>query len=50
MVDADAQNLGIESFEALELCFIGRYLGGSDRGPGKGEKCQYHIFALIVAQ
>ncbi len=46
MVDADAQDLGIESCEAVKLGFVGRYLVGSDRGPGKGEKRQYHVFAL----
>jgi hypothetical protein len=43
MVDADAQDLDIESCEAVELCLVGRYLIGSDRGPGQGEKSEHHI-------
>ncbi len=50
MVDADAQDLGIESREAVKLGFVGRYLVGSDGGPGKGEKRQYHVFALKPAE
>jgi len=50
MVYADAQNLGIESCEAVKLGLVGRYLIGSDGGPGKRKKCQHHIFALIAAE
>lgn len=50
MVDADAQDLGIESCEAFKLGFVGRYLVGSNGGPGKGEKRQYHVFALKLAE
>lgn len=50
MVDADAQDLGIESCEAVKLGFVGRYLVGSDGRPGKREKCQHHIFSLKPAE
>jgi hypothetical protein len=50
MVDADAQDLGIESCEAVKLGFVGRYLVGSDRRPGKGKKRQHHIFSLKPAE
>jgi hypothetical protein len=50
MVDADAQDLGIESCEAFKLGFVGRYLVGSDGRPRKGEKCQHHIFAPKPAE
>jgi hypothetical protein len=50
MVDADAQDLGIESCEAFKLGFVGRYLVGSDGSPRKGEKRQYHIFSLKPAE
>jgi len=50
MVDADAQDLGIESCEADKLCFVGRYLVGSDGRPGKGKKRQHHIFASKPAE
>jgi hypothetical protein len=50
MVDADAQDLGIEPCEAVKLGFVGRYLVGSDGRPGKREKRQYHVFALKPAE
>jgi len=50
MIYADAQNLGIESCEAIELGFVRRYLIGSNRRPGKRKKCQHNIFILIAAQ
>jgi hypothetical protein len=50
MIDADAQDLGIESCEAVKLGFVGRYLVGSDGCPGKREKRQYHVFASQPAE
>jgi hypothetical protein len=50
MVDADAQNLGIKPCEAVKLCFVGRYLVGSDGSPRKREKRQYHVFTLKPAE
>jgi hypothetical protein len=50
MVDADAQDLGIESLEAVKLGFVGRYLIGSDGRPGKREKRQHHGFTLKLAE
>ena len=50
MVYADTQNLGIESCEAVKLGLVGRYLIGSDGGPGKWKKRQHHIFSLKPAE
>jgi hypothetical protein len=50
VVDADAQDLGIESCETVKLGFVGRYLVGSDGSPGKREKRQYHVLALKPAE
>jgi hypothetical protein len=50
MINADAQDLGIESCEAFKLGFVGRYLIGSDGSPGKGKKCQNNIFAFAAAE
>ena len=50
VVDADAQNPGIKSCEAVKLGFVGRYLVGSDGRPGKRKKRQHHVFALQPAE
>lgn len=50
MVDADAQNLGIQPREPGGLRLVSRDLRASGRGKGQGEKGKYHVAAAIVAQ
>ena len=50
MVDADAQNLGIQPREPGGLRLVSRDLGTSSRGEGQGEEGQHNIAAAIVAQ
>jgi hypothetical protein len=50
MIDAYAQNLGIQSREFAGVGFIRRDLAGSDGRPSFGEKYQDDIFSEIITQ
>ena len=50
MVDADAQNLGIQPREPGGLRLVSRDLRASGWGKGQGEKGKYHVAAAIIAQ
>jgi hypothetical protein len=50
MVDADAQNLGIQSRELGEFRLIRRDLVASDRREGLGEEGQHDVLSPQVAQ
>ena len=50
-INANAQNLGIESGELWQISVERRDLSGSSRRPVQRMKCQHHVpFAAIIAE
>ena len=49
MVNADAQNLGVQSRELACVGFVRRDLARSDGRPGQRKEHQYNILTAVVA-
>jgi len=49
MINAHAQDLGIQSRELTGVGFVRRDLARSDGRPGHGEEHQHHVLAEKVA-
>ena len=50
MINAYAQNLGIQSLELALIGFVRRDLARSDGRPGHGEKYQDYVLTQVIAE